>query len=483
MPGRPFPSATASAWRSEAKATLHLALPLVLTNVTQALIHATDVVLLGWAGPRMLAAGALGVSLFTAFIVFGMGLVMATAPMLARELGARRHSVREVRRTVRQGMWAAVALTVPIWLLLWHSEAIFLAFGQDPGLSADAASFVRTLQWGLMPALLYFVLRSFISALERPVWSLIVAAGGVILNAFLGYGLIFGRFGLPELGLTGSGIASAVTNLMMFAGMAFVVTRHRRFRRYHVFGRFWRPDWQRFADVWKLGLPIAATLALEVTIFSAAIFIIGLFGTEAVAAHAIAIQIAALSFMVPLGLSQAVTVRVGLALGRGDPAAIARAGWTSFAVGVGFMGLMALVMVSAPYSLVYLFLDESDPANAPVIRLAVSFLMVAALFQIVDGAQAVGAGMLRGLHDTAIPMIYAAFGYWVVGLGVGLALAFGAGWEGLGGWAGLAAGLGVVSVLMLARWLRRERLGLVPRSAPLPAAEKPDGWEATPSAG
>ena len=453
-------SAEGSLWRAEIKATLLLAYPLVLTNVTQALIHATDVVLLGWAGPRTLAAGALGVNLFTALYIFGVGVVSATAPMIARQLGARRHSVRDVRRTVRQGIWAAVAICVPVWAMLWNSESILLLIGQDPELSADAAQFVRALQWGLLPALLYLVLRSFVAALERPIWSLLVGIGGVICNAFLNYVLIFGKLGFPELGLMGSGIGSAITNLLMFGGMAIVVTRHRRFRRYRLFGRFWRPDWARFAAVWKLGFPIAVTLALEVTIFSAAIFLMGMFGTAAIAAHAIALQIAALAFMVPLGISQAATVRVGLALGRSDPSGIGRAGWTSFALGVGFMAMMGLLMIAAPYSLVHLFLDESDPANAPVIRLAISFLAVAALFQIVDGAQAVGAGMLRGLHDTAIPMIYAAFGYWVIGLGVGVGLAFGTGWEGLGIWLGLASGLAVVAVLMITRWMRREKLGL-----------------------
>jgi len=282
----------------------------------------------------------------------------------------------------------------------------------------------------------------------------------VLCNAFLNYVLIFGKLGFPALGLLGSGIGSAITNLLMFVGMAIIIRSHRRFRRYHIFGRFWRPDWARFADVWKLGLPIAVTLALEVTIFNAAVFIMGWFGTPSLAAHAIAIQIAALSFMVPLGLSQAVTVRVGLALGRRDPDGITRAGWASFIIGVSFMAMMGLLMISAPHSLVHLFMDESHPANAAVIPLAVSFVGVAALFQIVDGAQAVGAGMLRGLHDTTIPMIYAAFGYWVIGLGVGVLLAFGAGWQGLGIWIGLASGLAVVAVLMITRWMRRERLGL-----------------------
>jgi MATE family multidrug resistance protein len=191
------------------------------------------------------------------------------------------------------------------------------------------------------------------------------------------------------------------------------------------------------------------------------VFLMGLIGTEAIAAHAIAIQIAAFTFMVPMGLGQAVTVRVGLAYGRRDPAGIARAGWTSFFLSIGFMSAMALVILAIPGPLVSLFLDEADPANAGVVALATSFLLVAALFQIFDGAQVVGAGMLRGLQDTRTPMIYAAFGYWAVGLTTGVALGFGLGWGGVGIWAGLAAGLAAVSLLMLLRWLGRERLGLL----------------------
>lgn len=304
------------------------------------------------------------------------------------------------------------------------------------------------------------MLRSFVAALEQPIWSLIVAAGGIVFNALLNYALIFGKAGLPQLGLVGAGIGSSITNFLMFGAMVLVVTNHKRFRRFHLFGRFWRSDWTRFRQLWKLGFPIAVTLALEVTIFSAAAFLMGLFGTAPLAAHAIALQIAALSFMVPLGIAQAVTVRVGRALGRRDRQGIARAGWTAFVMGVGFMSLMALMMILIPYQLVDLFLDESDPANAHVIALAVSYLAVAALFQIVDGAQVVGAGMLRGLHDTTVPMVYAAIGYWAIGLGVGVGLGFHLGWQGIGIWTGLAAGLAVVALLMITRWTRRERLGL-----------------------
>ncbi|MDB5719792.1 MAG: family efflux transporter [Alphaproteobacteria bacterium] len=448
-------------WREEIRATVTLASPLILTNISQSLIQATDVLLLGWVGPRTLAASMLGVNLYIAFLIFGLGLVTAASPMIARELGARRHSVRDVRRTVRAAMWSAVAIVLPVWMILWHGEAIFVAMGEDPALAADAGRFLHALQWAMLPALLYLVLRSFVAALEKPAWSLVVGLSGVAFNAIVNYGLIFGHFGLPRLGLTGAGIGSSCANLFMFLAMVLVVTWHRRFRRYRVFGRFWRADWERFRAVWRLGLPIAVTVALEITIFNAAVFVMGLIGADAIAAHAVALQLAALTFMVPLGLSQAVTVRVGLAHGRGDVAGVGRAGWTAFTLSVSFMSLMALAMLLFPYRLVTIFLDPANPANAAVIPLAVSYLFVAALFQIFDGAQAVGAGMLRGLHDTKIPMLYAAFGYWVIGLLTALFLAFGLGWKGVGIWTGLATGLAIVAVLMLARWLRRDRLGLI----------------------
>ncbi|HEY0149306.1 MAG TPA: MATE family efflux transporter [Allosphingosinicella sp.] len=448
-------------WRDEIRATAALAWPLILTNMAQSLIHATDVVLLGWAGPETLAAGTLGVNVYIIFLIFGMGLVTAAAPMLAAEVGARRHSVRDVRRTARQAMWAAVALSLPVWIVLWNTEAILLAMGQEPRLAADAQSFVRALQWGFLPYLLFIVLRSFISALERPLWSLIVGVVAVVYNGLINYALIFGKFGFPELGLQGAGIGSASANLFLFLGLAAVVIVHPKFRRYRIFGRFWRADWERFREIWRIGAPIAVTLTLEVGVFATAVFLMGLISRESIAAHAIAIQIAAFTFMVPMGLAQAATVRVGLSYGRQDRDGIKVAGWVACALGVGFMSVTALIILAVPEPLVHLFVDPADPANTRVIALALSFLYVAAIFQVFDGAQVVGAGMLRGLQDTSVPMLYAALGYWGVGLGTGVWLAFGLGWEGVGLWIGLATGLATVSALMLGRWMRRERLGLV----------------------
>jgi multidrug resistance protein, MATE family len=455
----------AAPWRDEARAMLALAWPLILSNLTMALIHATDVLLLGQLGPTALAAGALATNLVMSVSIFGMGLLTACAPMIASEIGRKPSSVRDVRRTVRQGLWMAVSFTVPVWCALWFAEDIFLALGQDPQLSADAAKMVRTLMWSLLPFLGITVLRCFISAKERPVWTLVAGLLGVAANAVLNYGLILGKFGLPQLGLVGAGIGTSIVNLLMVTLLAVVVLRHRDFRRYRLFGKFWRADWARYRGIFKLGTPIGLMMGFEASVFTAAVFLMGLISTAAVAAHSVALQIASLTFMVPLGIAQAITVRVGLGYGRGDAEAIHRSGWTGFTVAVLFMALTATVMWLFPRPLIGLFVDVAAPGGAAVMELAVSFLAVAAIFQIVDGAQVAGAGMLRGLHDTRVPMMFALFGYWGIGIGVGAWLAFRAGWGGVGIWTGLATGLGIVAVLMVIRWRMRGRLGLLPSIA------------------
>jgi MATE family multidrug resistance protein len=450
-----------SDWLAELKATLALSWPLVLTNVAQNALMTSDVILMGWLGADALAAGALGTNLYFALMIFGIGLVSATSPLVAEELGRRRHAVREIRRTVRQGLWSACAIAVPIWLVAWWGEAILLAMGQEPALAAAAGGYIRSLMWSLLPFLFYLVLRSFLAALERPGWALVVGLLAIPLNLAIAWVLMFGQLGFPRLGLAGAGIATTLSSTFMFLGLALVVVLDRRLRRYHLFGRFWRADWARFRALWRIGLPIGLTLAFEVTIFNAAALLMGRIGASELAAHAIALQIASFTFMVPMGVGQAVTVRVGLAFGAGDRDGVTRAGWTAFALGVGFMVFTALLMVLVPHALVGVFLDLADPKNAPVVAFAVSFLFLAALFQLADGAQAVGAGMLRGLQDSRVPMMFALFGYWGIGLPVGVALGFWTPLRGTGIWIGLALGLLVVAALMLWRWTQRERLGLV----------------------
>ncbi len=458
----------ASPWRLEARALLTLALPMIAGNVAWAGIAATDLLLLGRLGSDGVAAGALAINLFNALLIFGMGLVTAAAPMIASERGRKRHSVRDIRRTVRQTLWAATLYVIPAWIILWHADGILIAMGQDPALSHAAADLMRGLQWAMLPFLAFTVLRNFISALERPVWALLIMLVGIPMNLLAGWVLIFGHLGFPALGLRGAGIASTLSSSFLFLGLLAVVLLDRQFRRYRLIGRFWVADWPRFRAVWALGLPIAITLGLEVTVFNASAFLMGLIDRDSLAAHAVAIQIASLVFMVPMGIGQAATVRVGIAFGRGDRAAIGRAGWLALILGTGFAIAAAALLIGMPRALVSIFLDLSDPTNAPVVALAVSFLAVAALFQLVDAAQAVGAGVLRGVQDTTIPMVFALIGYWVIGIGVGAILAFPLGLRGVGIWLGLASGLGVVALLLVIRWSWRHRLGLIPQSPPEP---------------
>ena len=463
-PAMTQPIVSATPWRDEARATLTLAWPMILTNVTMALIGATDVLMVGWLGPRELAAASLGFNLSMLLAIFGMGLVMGGSPMMASEIGRRANSVRDVRRTFRQTLWLVAILSVPLLLILWQTGAILLLLGQDAGLAALAQDYVRAYMWSIPLFLATLAMRNFLSALERPMWSMVIGIAGVIGNIGFNYVLIFGKLGLPALGVVGAGVGSVLTNGMMVLMMIAVLYRDRRFRRYNLLGRWWRADRQRLAQLSRLGLPIAVSHAFEAGVFSAAVMLMGWISTAAVAAHAVALQIASLTFMVPMGLAQAATVRVGIGHGRQDADHIRRAGWVGFALGTGFMAAMASLLWLFPEELTGLFIDRADPANAAVAALAVQFLVVAALFQIFDGAQVVGQGMLRGLHDTFVPMLFALFGYWIIGIGVGAWLAFEADWGGVGIWTGLATGLGIVAVLMLSRWLVRARLGLVPKA-------------------
>ena len=450
-----------AAWTAEARHMLALGWPLILTNLAQTGMTTTDVLMMGRLGAEAVAAGALGANLYFGFIIFGIGVMSAVSPLIAAARGRDPADVDTVRRTVRAGLWAALAIALPFWLVMWNGEAILRALGQDPHLAALAGGYLRVLQWSALPFFAYLVLRSFMAALERPRWSLVAVVIGLVANAGLNWLFVFGHWGFPAMGLPGSGLATALSTTLMAGILVVVAARDRPFARFRPFAGLWRPDRASFRAVWRIGLPIGAMLAFEVTIFNAAVFLMGLIGPAPLAAHAIAIQIASLAFMIPLGLGQAATVRVGHAYGAGDRDAVARAGWTAYGMGVGTMLMTATLLVLFPRALIGAFLDIHDPANAAVVAQAVVFLGIAALFQIVDGAQAVASGMLRGLHDTRVPMVYAALGYWGLGLPLGIVLAFPAGLGGAGIWTGLASALAVVAALMTWRWIQRDRLGLM----------------------
>ncbi|MEE8272780.1 MAG: MATE family efflux transporter [Alphaproteobacteria bacterium] len=451
-------AATDPPWRPEAWATLRLAVPLVFAQVAQIAINTTDVVMMGWLGPAALAGGALGGNVLFPALLFGLGIVSATAPMVAQSLGARQF--RAVRRTVRQGFWIVVAYTIPVSVALWYAGSILIAMGQAPANADLAQAYLRAAVWSLAPGLWIVVLRSFVAAHSRPRSVLVVTLLGVVVNAVGDYVLMFGKLGFPALGVVGAGVSTSIVNAFMFLVLFGYVLRDRKFRRYALLARFWRPDWARFREILRLGMPIGLAILAEAGMFSAAALLMGLISTAALAAHAIALQCAGVAFMVPLGISQAATVRVGLAAGAGDRSGVGHAGWSALALGAAFSTVPILAFWLLPEPLVDVFLDLALPATRPVAELAAAMLGVAALFQLVDGAQVIAAGVLRGLKDTKVPMVIAAFGYWGVGFPGSVALGFGLGLGGVGVWLGLALGLAASALMLIHRFHRRDRLGV-----------------------
>ena len=446
-------------YRREVRATIGLGWPLIVSQVAQVAINTTDIVMMGRLGPKALGAGALGGNVYVPLLMVGIGLGIAVSALVSQARGPNPHAVRDVRRSARQGFWATTVVAIPALLVLWRTEGVLIALGQDAEQAAMAGAYMRAMMWGFLPAIWFITLRAFLSAMERTGAVLAITLLAIGLNALSNWVFMFGHWGAPRLELVGAGISSTFANGFMFAALLLYCYRDRRLRRYHIAGRFWRPDWPRFREVFRVGLPISATLLFEVGAFNASVFLAGRLGEATLAAHAIALQIASMTFMVPLGLSQATTVRVGLMAGRRDRVGVALAGWTSIALVLGFMSLTAGTMILAPDALVRAFIDREAAAEVAV--LAAGFLRIAGVFQVVDGLQVAAAASLRGLKDTRVAMVMAGFGYWGIGLPLGVGLAFGAGLGGRGIWIGLATGLATVASLLLWRWTRRERLALV----------------------
>lgn len=441
----------------EVKASIKLGSPLILTNLAQVALLTTNLIFIGRLGKTELAAGSLSASLYHLFMIFSLGLVSATIPMLATTLGKNRNNLSEVQQIIRHGFLTIFIICIPFLLILWNANHLLLALGQNPDTVALALGYIRIMQWSLLPYLGYIVLRSLLAALEKPLWTLIVAFAGFCLNAFFGWVFIFGNLGAPRLGISGAGVAITLTNVMMFIGMVLLINKHAEFKQYQVFKNFWQWNILRLVTLWKLGVPIAITFTLETLIFYAAVIMMGIIGDTALAAHAIAMQISSVSYMIPLGFGQVATIRVGLAMGRANPHDAVQAGWTSYGLGVGFMAIAAGVIWLKPEMLIHFFIDPLAPENRAVIITSVQFLFFAALFQLADGAQAVAAGMLRGLYDTRTPMLLALLGYWVLGVPIGAFLAFGLDLEGIGIWIGFVTGLSVVAALLTLRWWRHAK--------------------------
>ena len=438
-----------------------LGLPLIGAQLAQVGIQTTDIVMIGWLGPQQLAATALGASVFFACWLFAMGICSAVAPLVAYARGAKQP--RQVRRSVRQGFWVAVVIGLPLSAGLWQMEAILLTIGQDPTNSALAGGYIQAMLLGFVPSLWFIVMRSFLSAMDKGRVILVVSLLAVGVNVLCNYALIFGNFGFPRLELVGAGLASSLVACFMFAGLLIYTLLHRKLKRYALLIRLWRADWPLFRDIFRIGTPIGGTILMEAGMFAAAAQMMGRIGTTELAAHTIAIQCVSVAFMLPLGLGQAATIRVGLADGSGRWDDIGHAGWSAMALGMFCVVLTVLAYLLLPVTLVGFFLDLDLPENRAVLDYAVIYLAIAALFQLFDSGQVIASCGLRGLRDTRKPMLLAALGYWGIGVPTALLLGFELEWGGKGIWLGLAVGLAVTAVMLIARFALRERLHLVHR--------------------
>jgi MATE family multidrug resistance protein len=346
-------------------------------------------------------------------------------------------------------MWTALLMSLPMMALLLRGEQVLLILGQAPTTAQLAQQYLLGLAWGILPALWFMAIRGFMSAVHRPEPILWITLAAIPANAALVYVLLYGAFGLPELGLFGVGLASSIVNLATFLAGLWFATRRRPFRKYRVLGHFWRVDWQLMRQLVVIGAPISIAFLLEYGLFGAAGLLMGLISTTALAAHQIALQVAAILFMVPFGIGMAATVRVGHAIGRGDAGAVRRAGYVATWLGIVLAAVLTVAVIASRFGIAEIFLGESTDATA---ELSATLLLVGSTFFIADAIQTVAAGALRGMNDTRVPLLFAVLSYWLIGFACACWLAFWTPTGAVGVWIGLSIGTAVYAVLLLLRF-------------------------------
>jgi MATE family multidrug resistance protein len=440
---------------AHARETLVLGLPLVGSHLAQMALHVTDTVMVGWYGVVPLAAVVLGASSFFIVFVVGSGFAKAVMPMVAGALG--RGDETQVRRDTRMGIWLSIGYGVAVYPIFWWSGPILLALGQDEAVTALARDYMRIVGLGMVPALVVTVLQSYLSALHRTQVVLWVTLAAVVLNIAVNWALIFGNWGFPELGAKGAAVATISTQLLSLIVLVLYAGILPELRRFHLFQRFWRPDWQAMRLVWRLGLPIGLTGLAEGGLFQASALMMGWIGTVELAAHGIALEVAALTFMLHVGMSSAATIRIARFDGQGDRVALRQA--ARVAVGISLVVAFASIclFLSVPGAIVALFLDLAKPESASILAYGTALLIVAAVFQLADGMQVMALGLLRGVQDTRVPLGLAAVSYWLIGIPCSYVLAFPLGYGGQGLWLGLVVGLFCAAGSLMWRFWRLVR--------------------------
>lgn len=430
-------------------ATLRLAVPMMLTQLGQIAMITTDLALIGRLGESAVAAAALAHTVYFVSFTFGLGLMTAVSPLVAQAFGAG--DVRRIRRSLRVGLWVALLISLPMMASPLYGEHILVALGQAPHSAALAQRYLNGLAWGIAPALGFIALRSMMSAVNRPQAPLWITLAAIPVNAALVYALIHGLFGLPELGLFGAGIATTIVNLGTFVATLAIAGLRKPFADYRPLAHLWRIDWPLMHKLIAIGAPISFSLLLEYGLFSSAALLMGLISTTALAAHQIALQVTAVLFMVPLGIGMAATVRVGHAFGRGDPAAVRRAGLVAAVIGIAFVSALSVAIILGRYELGRLFFGSGEASMATV-ELTATLLLVGATFFIADAIQTIMGGALRGINDTRMTLVFAAIGYWCVGFPIAWLLAFHADFGAVSVWIGLSIGSFVYAGLLILRF-------------------------------
>ncbi len=435
---------------AHARATLVLGLPLIGSHLAQMALHVADTVMMGRYGVPELAATVLGASSFFIIFILGAGFAQAVMPMVAQALG--RGDEVQVRRDVRMGMWLSIGYGVLCYPLFWWSGPILLALGQQDDVARLGQDFMRIAGLGMIPALLVMVLKNYLAALQRTqvvLWVTLIAVG---VNVAVGWPLIFGKWGAPELGVRGAAIAAVVVQVATAGILAIYAGWLPELRRFRLFQRFWRSDWQAMGQVFRLGWPIGITSLMEGGMFQASSLMMGWIGTVELAAHGIAMQVASLAFMFHVGLSNAATVRAGRAIGAGDARGLRDGARVAIALSFGFGLAMVALMLALPGPIIAVFLDASNAQTAQIIAVGTLLLVMAALFQMADAMQVMALGLLRGIRDTKVPMIAAAVSYWGIGIPCSYALGFPLGFGAAGIWFGLVVGLMFAAVAMMLRF-------------------------------
>jgi MATE family multidrug resistance protein len=436
---------------TELRATLGVAAPLIGANLAQMTMAFTDTVMVGRLGAGPLAAAGLGGMLYFTTGLVMQGVVLAVTPLAGHAIGAGERA--GAGRIAGAGLVLAALLAVPLIAIVALLGRLLVALGYDAGLAAEVARFLDAIAWGAPAFLGAAALRCLLAALADTRPMMVVLTVGIAVNAGLNWVLIFGHLGLPALGVAGSGYATAVIHWLILGSLALYVRlapRHRALSLTAGLARC-RPTIVRLI---RLGTPIAAILGLELGVFGLASVLMGLLGVAALGAHQVVINVVSITFMVPLGLAQAATARVAVERGAGRAVAARRAARVALALGVGCMAISSLVLWRAARTIVSIYVDLDDPANHALEAIALRLLAIGALFQVFDGAQVIAVGALRGYHDTSVPMVLAAVGYWGIGFVGGWLLAFPLGYGAVGLWWGLALGLAVVAALLGARLYR-----------------------------